>query len=189
MTTPDAAALGPLAPLVGTWEGNRGYDDAYVYAAGREQCAQFREHSTFTAAGPAHNGAQALYRLDYTTTAWRIGEDDPFHTEIGYWFWDAEHALVMRGLVTPRGIVVLAGGPAGPDDKLVTVVAEAGVEGFGILSNPFLTPTARTTEFRMTVDLSTPDQFSYDQKTYMRQPRSDGLYCHRDRNTLMRLRD
>jgi hypothetical protein len=189
MNTPQPPALGPLTPLIGTWEGDRGYDDAYVYAVGREQCAQFREHSTFRPAGPAHNGAQALYRLDYTTTAWRIGEDDPFHTEIGYWFWDAEHSLVMRGLVTPRGIVALAGGSASPGDKVLTVAAEAGGEGFGILSNPYLTPTAQTTAFRMTIDLSTPDEFSYDQQTYMLQPRIEGPYCHRDRNTLNRIQD
>jgi hypothetical protein len=189
MNPPSADALGPLGPLIGTWEGSRGYDDAYVYSIGREQCAQFREHTTFKPGGPAHNGAQALYRLDYTTTAWRIGEDDPFHTEVGYWFWDAAHNLVMRGLVTPRGIVVLAGGSATPGDTVLTVVAKAGFEEFGILSNPHLIPTAKTTEFRMTVDLSTPDEFSYDQQTYMLQPRMEGPYCHRDRNTLTRARD
>ena len=112
---PDPAALGPLARLMGEWEGHEGYDDAYVYARGREESAPHRELSSFTPAGPAHNGAQALYRLDYTTTAWRIGEEEPFHTEIGYWFWDAEHELVMRAVITPRGIVVLAGGSADPE--------------------------------------------------------------------------
>lgn len=184
---PELAALGPLAPLIGIWEGSRGSDDAYVYQSGREESAQFREHSTFEPAGPAHNGAQSLYRLDYSTTAWRIGETEPFHTEIGYWFWDEEHRLVMRGLVTPRGIVILAGGSASPEDTVLTVVATEGAGEFGILSNPHLKPTARTTEFRMTVDLSTPDQFSYDQQTFMVQPRTDAPYCHRDRNTLRRV--
>ena len=185
--SPAPAALGPLAPLVGTWEGSRGFDDSYVYRTGREECAPFRERSTFTAAGPAHNGAQSLYRLDYSTTAWRIGEDQPFHTEIGYWFWDDEHRLVMRGLVTPRGIVILAGGSANPDDTVLTVTAKEGAEDFGILTNPHLKPTARTTEFRVTVDLATPDEFSYDQETYLLQPRTDSPYCHRDRNTLTRV--
>ena len=58
---PDPAALGPLAPLIGEWEGDQGSDDAYVYARGREESAPFRELSSFTPAGPAHNGAQALY--------------------------------------------------------------------------------------------------------------------------------
>ena len=183
---PDPAALGPLGPLAGEWEGNQGIDHSYVYAAGRDMSSRFRELTTFKPAGPAHNGAQSLYRLDYTTTAWRIGEEMPFHTEIGYWFWDAEHELVMRGLVTPRGIVVLAGGSARPGDTEVTVSTDAAEDAYGIVSNPHLMVTARTTGFTTTVDLSKPDQFSYDQQTFMYQPHRDGLYCHRDRNTLVR---
>jgi hypothetical protein len=186
---PDPAALGPLAPLIGRWRGDQGHDDAYVYARGREESAPFRELSSFTPAGPAHNGAQALYRLDYTTTAWRTGEEMPFHTEIGYWFWDAEHQLVMRALITPRGIVVLAGGSARPADVTLTVSAEAGAADFGVLSNPHLSTTARTTRFRMTVDLSKPDEYSYEQETFMFQPRIEDVYCHRDRNTLARIRE
>ena len=184
----DPAALGPLAPLIGEWEGDQGSDDAYVYARGREESARFRELSSFTPAGPAHNGAQTLYRLDYTTTAWRMDEEVPFHTEVGYWFWDAEHEIVMRGVITPRGIVVLAGGSARPGDTTLTVIAEAGADDFGILSNPYLSTTARTTQFRTTFDVSIPDEFSYDQETFMYQPRIDGVYCHRDRNTLARVR-
>ena len=183
---PAPAALGPLGRLAGAWEGDQGVDDSHVYATGRDESRRFRELSAFTPAGPAHNGAQSLYRLDYTTTAWRIGEELPFHTEIGYWFWDVEHELVMRGLVTPRGIVVLAGGSARAGDTELTVSADAQDDGFGILSNPHLTTTARTTGFRMTVDLSRPDMFSYDQQTYMYQPHRDDVYCHRDRNTLVR---
>jgi hypothetical protein len=110
---PDADALGPLAPLIGEWEGDQGSDDAYVYARGRDESCRFRELSTFTPAGPAHNGAQSLYRPDHTTTA-------------------------------------------------------------------------RTTGFRMTVDLSRPDEFSYDQQKFMYQPHRNDLYRHRDRNTLVR---
>ncbi|HKA92891.1 MAG TPA: heme-binding beta-barrel domain-containing protein [Acidimicrobiia bacterium] len=181
---PEPAVLGPLAPLIGEWQGDRGTDDSYVYIRSRDESAPFHELSSFTPAGPAHNGAQSLYRLDYTTTAWRIGEELPFHTEIGYWFWDAQHELVMRGLVTPRGIVVLAGGSARPGDTEITVSTD--MEGFGILSNPHLTTTARTIGFLMTVDLSKPDEFTYDQQTFMYQPHREDVYCHRDRNTLVR---
>ena len=179
--------LGPLAPLVGQWSGDEGVDDAYVWVRKRAEQVPFREEATFVAAGPAHNGAQRLFRLDYRTTAWRLGEDVPFHTEIGFWFWDPDHELVMRGLVTPRGIVTLAGGAARAGDTTVTVSAEEGSSSFGILSNPHLTETARTTEFRVTMDLSSPGRFSYDQQTFMMQPWTEGPYCHRDRNTLTRV--
>jgi hypothetical protein len=95
----------------------------------------------------------------------------------------------MRALVTPRGIVVLAGGAARPSDTALKVSADAGAETFGILSNPHLSTTARTIQFQMTVDLSVADEVSYDQQTFMYQPRSDDLYCHRDRNTLARIRE
>jgi hypothetical protein len=74
-----------------------------------------------------------------STTDWWRGDSkkcEPFHVEIGYWFWDPAHQLVMRGLTTPRGIGVLAGGTAEPDDAVIKVAAEAGSVTFGILSNP-----------------------------------------------------
>jgi hypothetical protein len=175
--------LGPLAPLIGTWEGDQGHDDSYVYTRGQEH-ARFREHATYAPAGPAHNGAQSLYRLDYRLVAWRLEDVEPFHVEIGYWYWDAEHELVMRGLLTPRGIAVLAGGTAKPDDTIITVAAASGADTFGILSNPHLLETARTTSFEVTLDLSEPDRFSYHQKTYMEHARLGGTYLHQDRNTL-----
>jgi len=115
--------------------------------------------------------------------AWRLEEPDLFHVEIGYWNWDAEHELVMRGLLTPRGIAVLAGGTAKPDDTIIRVAAASESDTFGILSNPRLLDTARTTRFEVTLDLSEPDRFSYDEKTYMYNV--GGSFCHEDRNTLM----
>jgi hypothetical protein len=53
-------------------ESDRGSDDSFVYASGCEESAPFRELTSFAPAGPAHYGAQALYRLDYTTVSWRI---------------------------------------------------------------------------------------------------------------------
>jgi hypothetical protein len=154
-----------------------------VYARGEEH-ARFRERATFAPAGPAHNGAQSLYRLDYRLVASRLQEVEPFHVEIGYWYWDAEHELVMRGLLTPRGIAVLAGGTAKPDDTIIRVAAGSESDSFGILSNPRLLETARTTSFEVTLDLSEPDRFSYDQMTSMYHARIGGPYSHRDRNTL-----
>lgn len=49
----------------------------------------YREKCTFKAFGPVDNGDQHLYGLDYKTAMWRGDEDNPFHTEVGYWLWDA----------------------------------------------------------------------------------------------------
>ena len=65
----------------------------------------FREKTTFKPFGPVDNGEQVLYGLDYRTAAWREGEENPFHTELGYWLWDAATGEVLRAFVVPRGIV------------------------------------------------------------------------------------
>jgi hypothetical protein len=61
--------------------------------------------------------------------------------------------VTPRSLVTPRGIVVLAGGPARPDDTELTVSTDAAEDAFGVVSNPHLLTTARTTGFSATIDL------------------------------------
>ena len=105
--------LGPLAPLAGIWEGEKGQDVAPSDDRGTEHNA-FRERLTFDPCGPIENHEQVLYALRYGTTAWRIGEDEPFHEETGIWLWDADRKLVMRAFVVPRGVVVLAGGTGNP---------------------------------------------------------------------------
>ena len=54
--------------------------------------------------GPVDNGNQHLYGLDYKSAMWRGDEENPFHTEVGYWLWDAATGEVMKGFVVPRGI-------------------------------------------------------------------------------------
>ena len=104
------AHLGPLAELAGIWEGNEGLDVAYSNERGVLAETPYRERVEFKPFGPVDNGAQTLYGLDYRMAAWRRGEDLPFHTEVGYWLWDAADGQVMRCSVVPRGSVVLAGG-------------------------------------------------------------------------------
>ena len=117
--------------------------------------------------------------------SYRLEDVEPFRVEIGYWYWDAEHELVMRGLLTPPSRAVLAsGGTAKPDDTIIKVAAASESDTFGILSNAYLLDTAHTTSFEVTLDLSEPNRFSYDQKTYMHHARLGGTYCHQDRNTL-----
>ena len=72
----------------------------------------YLEKVTFKPFGPVDNGSQPLYGLDYKSAMWRGDEENPFHTEVGYWLWDGATGEVMRGFVVPRGITVLAGGIA-----------------------------------------------------------------------------
>jgi len=109
------ASLGPRAALAGVWEGEKGDDQAPDDGRTGVEHNRFRERLTFTPIGPVNNHEQCLFGLRYTTTAWRLGEDDPFHEEIGYWLLDAAEKQVMRSVMVPRGVTVLARGPVGPD--------------------------------------------------------------------------
>ena len=81
------AHLGPLAALVGKWEGTEGVDISPSKDGSKE--THFRERMTFEPIGPVVNGAQTLYGLRYSTVAWPLIQEQPFHEEVGYWLWDA----------------------------------------------------------------------------------------------------
>ena len=92
MPAPSPADLGPLAALAGTWEGADGIDVAFSNSVGDSVETPYRERVVFNPFGPVDNGAQCLFGLDYRMAAWRtaVEEVDPFHTEVGYWLWDAD---------------------------------------------------------------------------------------------------
>jgi len=105
--------LGPLAALAGTWEGDNGLDVSRIHS--KETQTRYREQIVFEPLGPVKNGPQHLYGLRYAMTAWRLGEDDAFHEELGYWLWDKDQKQVLRCFMVPRGVVINAGGDAEAD--------------------------------------------------------------------------
>ncbi len=130
--------FGPLAGLIGTWEGDKGIDTAPDDDRVSKEINQFRERMTFAPTGLVENHDQKLYGLRYATTAWRLGAEDPFHEELGYWLWDADARQVLRCFMIPRGVTVIAGGTAEPDAKSFQLAAEVGSDTYGICSNRFL---------------------------------------------------
>src|SRR3989441_1557060 len=140
----DNAEWGPLAALIGEWEGDQGLDFAYATVDGKVKDTPYREKTSMKPFGPVENGSQVLFGLDYRMSAWRGGEELPFHTEVGYWLWDAADGQVMRCFMVPRGSTVLAGGATTADATSFTMRAEVGSETYGILSNPYLARLART---------------------------------------------
>ncbi len=100
---------GPLGLLVGEWQEEGGLDTAFSHSQGKVVATPYLEKVTFKPFGPVDNGSQALYGLDYKSAMWRGDEENPFHTEVGYWLWDGATGEIMRGFVVPRGITVLAG--------------------------------------------------------------------------------
>jgi hypothetical protein len=186
MPAPSPADLGPLAALVGTWEGDQGVDVAFGNVEGRVIETPYRERAVFNPFGPVDNGTQKLFGLDYRMSAWRVGEQDPFHTEVGYWLWDAADGQVMRCFMVPRGSTLLAGGAAHADATTFSLQAEIGSDTYGILSNPYLSTAARTVLYQCTVTTD-GDTFSYEQTTTVELKRMDQPFAHTDRNVLRRV--
>lgn len=186
-TTPEEIAkLGPLGALAGVWEGVKGADLAPSDDRGTEENL-FRERMTFTPIGLVDNHEQELYGLRYATMAWRLGVDDPFHEEVGYWLWDAERELVMRCFIVPRGVTVLAGGSAAADATSFEMTAEAGSDIFGICSNPFLDVEFKTVRYTLSLAFEGPDAFRYEEDSVLRMKGRAELFHHTDANTMHRV--
>jgi len=183
---PDIAALGPLAPLAGTWEGEKGADASPAPQPGIVKSA-YRERLVLEPMGAVDNHEQTLQALRYSTVAWRIGEDDPFHEELGYWLWDAERRQAMRTFLVPRGVSVIAGGTVDPDATRFSLAAELGSPTYGICSNPFLDAEFQTVRYELTIQVEGNDRFSYEEDTQMRVRGQDEIFHHTDRNTLTRV--
>lgn len=174
--------LGPLAALAGTWQGNQGIDISRIHS--KETETKFREKIVFQPLGPVNNGPQELYGLRYSMTAWRLGEDEGFHEELGYWLWDAENKQVLRCFMVPRGVVINAGGAAEADSKNFHMEAEVGSETYGILSNKFLDETYKTKKYVLDVTIHDDGKFSYKQDTQLWIPVNEAIFHHTDENTL-----
>jgi hypothetical protein len=176
---------GPLAALIGEWEGDQGIDISFHNVEGEVGETKYREKVSMKPFGPVDNGNQHLYGLDYRMAAWRGEEENPFHTEVGYWLWDGATGEIMRCFVVPRGSMVLAGGTAKAGDTSFSMEATVGDEAYGILSNKYLAEKARTKKYTCTVTVS-GDTFSYDECTTYDHA-IGGTIAHTDANTLRRV--
>jgi len=176
---------GPLARLAGEWQGEGGLDTAYSHSAERVLDTPFLEKCTLKPFGPVDNGTQSLYGLDYKTAMWRGDEQNPFHTEVGYWLWDAASGEVVRGFVVPRGITVLAGGTAAADATSFTLSAAQGGAQYTIGENRYLAQNASTLSYEVTITVG-EDTWSYAETTMLRMKEFEVPFAHTDHNTLRR---
>ena len=87
---------GPLEKLSGQWAGDAGRDFSYSYSAKKDIENLYREEVTFDPFGPVDNGPQRMFGLDYRMKAWRLGADDFFHMEVGYWLWEPSTGSLLR---------------------------------------------------------------------------------------------
>ena len=178
---------GPLGPLVGDWEAEGGLDTAYSHSREEVLGTPYLERVSFKPFGPVDNGRQSLYGLDYKTAMWRGSEENPFHTEVGYWLWDSATGEVLRGFVVPRGITVLAGGTAAADAKRFTLSAAPGHPQYSIGENKYLAENASTLSYEVTITINEDDTWSYDETTMLKMKEMDEPFAHTDHNTLRRV--
>jgi len=177
---------GPLWRLAGEWESDRGgLDTAYSHAREEVLGTPYRERCSMKPFGPVDNGNQHLYGLDYKSAMWRGDEENPFHTEVGYWLWDAATGEIVKGFVVPRGITTLAGGTATADATEFTLKAAMGHKLYGIGENQYLASHASTLSYEVTISLG-QDDWSYEESTMLRMDELGEPLAHTDHNTLHR---
>ena len=178
---------GPLGRLVGEWEAEGGLDTAYSHSQEKVVGTPYLERLTFKPFGPVDNGSQSLYGLDYKSAMWRGSEENPFHTELGYWLWDGATGEIMRAFVVPRGISVLAGGTAAADATTFSLSAKAGDAQYNIGENKYLAQNASTLSYDVTITINDDGSWSYDETTMLRMKEFDEPFAHTDHNTLRKV--
>jgi hypothetical protein len=178
---------GPLARLAGEWEGDGGLDVAFSHSRGEVYETPYREKVTFKPFGPVDNGRQSLYGLDYKTAMWRDDEENPFHTEVGYWLWDAATGEVLRGFVVPRGITVLAGGTTTADSNQFTLTAGGEGSPYRIGENKYLVENASTIAYTSTISINSDDSWSYTEVTTLKMKEFPDPFAHTDLNLMHRV--
>jgi hypothetical protein len=118
---------------------------------------------------------------------WRGSEDNPFHTEVGYWLWDARAGELVRGFVVPRGITVLAGGITQADATTFSLHAEPGDRRYGISQNSYLIDHAETISYDVTITIDDDGSWSYDEVSMLKMSEFPEPFAHTDHNRLVRV--
>ncbi|EGD58107.1 hypothetical protein Y88_0159 [Novosphingobium nitrogenifigens DSM 19370] len=183
--TDTLANLGPLAPLAGVWEGEKGEDVKPTADGAASQ--RYVERIELVPIDPQMNGPQLLYGLRYHTHVVKPGEVETYHDQVGYWLWEPATGRILHSLTIPRGQVALAKGKAKADATTFTVKARRGRTENGICSGLFLEENFRTDSFRMTVTVHDQDCWSYEETTVLKIKGVGKPFDHSDRNTLRRV--
>lgn len=179
--------LGPLAVLAGVWEGEKGDDAAPDSDRTKVAKTRYRERMVFEPIGEVNNHEQTLYGLRYATTVWPLGEEEPFHEEVGYWLWDSDNQQVIRCFIVPRGVTVVAGGTAEANATAFDLAADVGSETYGICSNKFLAEEFRTVRYELSINVHDDNSFGYAEDTVLQIKGQTEPFHHRDSNTLRRV--
>jgi len=186
MTGSTDTDYGPLASLIGTWEGDKGMDISPEPDGIEEN--PYYEIITFEAGGDTTNAeSQVLALVRYHQLVRRKSNHQVFHDESGYWLWDAQQGLIMQSLVIPRAVCVIAGGKyeasSESDTVKLLVNAKDGDPDWGVLQSPFMRDNARTMEFRHEITIK-GNVLEYSETTVL--DIYGQIFDHTDNNELIR---
>ena len=177
--------LGPLGPMAGIWEGDRGLDVKPKADGPRKQA--YVERLEMQPIDPQTNGPQLLYGLRYHTHIVKPGQVKTYHEQLGYWLWEPATGTVIHTLTIPRGQVAMAAGQAALDATEFELVATRGLHTWGVCSAPFLDEAFRTIEFRIKVTVHADGGWTYDEDTVLQIRGLAEPFHHTDRNRLRRI--
>lgn len=182
----DGIDYGPLAQLLGRWEGKRGLDVAPDANADPDQ-TRFTDELSFEVAGFAENAEeQELVAVRYHHIVRKSDGGQIFHDQIGHWIFEPATGLVMHSLTIPRAVCVLAGGSVVEQDgeTIFDVKARCGSETFGIVQSPFMMEKAKTKAFHMRMSVK-GKELNYSETMSLHIYGKD--FEHTDTSTLTRV--
>ena len=178
---------GPLAPLIGEWQRDKGLDSAPEPEG--EEKAPYYETPLFEPVGNVSNAEKGCsYALRYHQVAYRKSNDKAFHNQTGCWMWSATTGTIMQSLIIPRGVCVLAGGhyegayTAGEPLELF-VLARVGDPDWGVSQSPFMRDNASTKAFEHSIRV-VGDKLRYRESTLL--DIYGRAFDHTDGNMLVR---
>jgi hypothetical protein len=185
LTPEQEKGLGPLAQLVGAWEGEKGHDINSVKDVTTDN--PYRETMSFEPIGPV--GPQKLYGLRYSTFAWDYehSEEEPIHQELGFWFWSEEECQVVRCFTNQSGVAINAGGQCSKGADSFEMFAEVGSDLYGIASTPFMNDSCKTVVYRLRLKIEDENSFSYREEIKLRAGGEMESIIHEDQNVLSKV--
>ena len=178
---------GPLAALIGEWEGAEGLDVAPEPDGVEEN--PYSDYIVFEAVGDVTNAeTQTLGVLRYHQVVTRKRDGQVFHNETGYYSWDPVTKTVSQSLTIPRAVALLAGGThdgSAAGEVVIEVAARLDDLDWGIVQSPFMRDNAKTTAFEHKIVVN-GDSLSYEETTTV--DIYGKVFAHTDTNRLSRVK-
>jgi hypothetical protein len=179
---------GPLAELIGIWEGDKGMDIA-PEPDGKEENPYYERIEALAGGDLKNAQTQVLSVVHYRKLVTRKSTNEVFHDQCGYWMWDAKENVIMHAFVIPRAVSVLAGANYTENKTvdgrlIIDINSSIDNKDWGIVQSPFMKNNAKTISFHQYVKVGN-GKFFYKETTML------DIYGkpfeHTDENELIRV--